>query len=445
MQWLQERLDLGTYKSYKIDDIVLLVSEEASHWVRLSSIMAKRLKQYEGKTFKDIYREFSIQRDVNEKEVLRLLYRIASIGKGKIKVEPPSKDVFFVITRRCNLKCITCYIQDNKQKETEELTLTEIKVLFQRLKAEGFNLITISGGEPLLRKDLKEVIVSANQAFDGVKLNTNGTLIDREMGIFLKEQKVGIMISLDGVEQEANDRIRGEGTYVRILEAIRLLKKIGHEKIVVSTTVTGLNVGEVSLIYELCRQLGVEVTYGIFLESGRGRCNRETLSVPTSGLIRGYTDMLKLEIASCQPQRLIPPFLTRTKTHCGAVRSTVNIMPNGDVFPCPNLIEPEWKIGNLKGRTLRQLIADNEIVHKVAAREVKNVPRCKNCSIRYICGGGCMANAFLNSGHIYAVDPMCEFYKTLYSSFLSGWNVSRTDRENIEDIIGKMHGYCHEE
>lgn len=440
MKWLQEHLDLSTYKYYELDDVVLLVSDKNAHWIRVSPYWAESLKLFEGKTFKYIYENLSHQNNITMKELLPLLYTLALKNNRNRTSVAGNKNVFFVITGRCNLKCLTCYIDDVIQDQDDELTLGEIEEIFQQLKKLNFQSITISGGEPLIRKDIKEVLILANKYFSKISLNTNATLINKEMGNFLKEYKIQIMISLDGIEQDINDRIRGTGTHEKVLKAINLLKEIEHDKIIISTTVTGMNARELIPIYELGMQLGVPVTYGLFIETGRGRCNSELLSISTCDLVKGYLDMLKFEISHRKPKT--PPFFSKCMTYCGAIHSIINIMPNGDVFPCPNLIDREWKMGNLRKNTLEKIIINNKIVNKVEGRDVRNVTSCKDCSIRFICGGGCMANAYVNANDIYSKDPMCDFYKILYTSFLNEWDASSTDAENIEKIIIKMQKDC---
>lgn len=439
MKWLNEKFTLAEYQQHSIENSVLLVSDEKLNWIRVSPAMADLLHQVDGLTFKEIYQELQRVDLIDQRLIIPFLSKLAKKNEHNFDFE--KKSVFFLVTKRCNLSCPMCYVNAQQQNEVDkEVTLEEIERIFGELSEMEFTSITLSGGEPLLRKDIQEILLLARKYFGYVGLNTNGTLLSEEMALFLTDQRIGIMISLEGADREINDAVRGKGTQKKIMKAIQTLKDLGHKELSISMTLTSVTQEQVAPIAELCLKLDVPIQFGIFVETGRGKCNESTLAVSPEDLIRSYIDSTETEAKHRSGSYELPHFLNRCKTFCGAIYSIVNIMADGDVYPCPNLIEPEWKMGNIREQSLETIIAESPITKKISERIVQNVSECKDCSIRLICGGGCMANAYFKTENIFDCDPLCGFYKPMITAYLNNWDMARTDVENIHEIVNYFKG-----
>ncbi|WP_243678922.1 radical SAM protein [Vulcanisaeta distributa] len=118
--------------------------------------------------------------------------------------------IFWNITYRCNLKCIHCYINAIQGLSRDELTTEEALRVVDDAHELRTPLLIISGGEPLIREDITDVMRRANDYGIKVSLSTNGTLITRDWALKLKELNVQYVgISIDSPIPEVHDKIRG--------------------------------------------------------------------------------------------------------------------------------------------------------------------------------------------------------------------------------------------
>ena len=126
----------------------------------------------------------------------------------------PPEHVYFSLTSRCNLRCRMCDIPKNPSRIEDELSVSKIKDIILQIKDMGIKHIIFSGGEPLLREDLIELVEFAvANSIKMVDIITNGILLTDDIIQSLIKLKLNhITISLDGL-RESNDKIRGEGVF----------------------------------------------------------------------------------------------------------------------------------------------------------------------------------------------------------------------------------------
>ena len=146
------------------------------------------------------------------------------------------------ITRKCNLRCIHCYLAAGHAGNSK-LTMQEIKELLKSVKDLGGISVAIGGGEPLMRDDCIEIIEYAASQDLLISLGTNGTLIDEELAKVLSDLPIKIQISLDGAHKTTHDRVRGEGSFDLTVKGIDNLINEGMEKdILIAYTPMKINV-----------------------------------------------------------------------------------------------------------------------------------------------------------------------------------------------------------
>lgn len=435
MKWLKQVMNLEEVKFHYLNNYAIYLLDDKIKWGRIPLELAEELRKLNGLTFQEVYTELKGKGFFGERELLALLKNISYTKEEREIYNYKDKTVFFIITKRCNLLCKTCYISSEKENDECEITLQQMEIAFERLSEAGYHSITLSGGEPFLRKDIKDILELAARYFKRISVNTNGTLITQETAKFLKDKNIFVMVSLEGAETNINDEIRGAGTFKKIIEAIQYFKDVGHQGISVSMTVTYLNHKNIIQVYELCSKFEIPVHMGIFIETGRGLCNSESLKMSPNQLVGSYVNLLEKELKSREPNYYIPSLLTKCATYCGAIYSILNIMPDGDVYPCPNLIDYQWKMGNIIENDIDYIIQNSPVTQKVIDRDVRKMHDCEKCAIKYICGGGCMANAYFENQDIYSRDPLCPFYKAIYTSYIENWEMDKTDVDNTREVI----------
>ncbi len=159
------------------------------------------------------------------------------------------------ITRGCNLECRHCYVE--KEGRTQ-LPLAEIKAIADRLSAIGIDDVVLSGGEPLLRRDIYEIVAYLHGLGHGVDLCTNGTVVDADQAKKLSGYLSEISVSLDGWDAASYHAMRGDASgFDRVTQAIEHLSRSGCEVHLI-TVVTRCNHEKLREIVRLGHELGSE-------------------------------------------------------------------------------------------------------------------------------------------------------------------------------------------
>ncbi|MDD6289430.1 MAG: radical SAM protein, partial [Eggerthellales bacterium] len=164
--------------------------------------------------------------------------------------------VSWMTTNRCNLKCAHCY-QDASECQSNELTTDEAKAMIEQIARAGFRVMIFSGGEPLLRDDIFQLVAHAASCGLRPVFGTNGTLITPQVAKKLKDAGAAAMgISIDSLDPEKHDRFRGvEGAHAQTLAGIEACREAGLP-FQIHTTVVDWNREEVCLISDFAQQIG---------------------------------------------------------------------------------------------------------------------------------------------------------------------------------------------
>ena len=326
--------------------------------------------------------------------------KLADSPEAKTKAEFVPLIVSWNVTRKCNLKCSHCYINATKEEFRGELTTQEAKQLMNQLSEVSKPLLVLSGGEPMLREDIYELIrYGADKGFR-MGLGSNGTLIDGTAAKRLKHSGLKtVSISLDSSIPEKHDQFRGvENSWKKAVKAIKALKRNGI-LVQVNTTLTQQNHSEIDEIMSLAEQLGVENFHLFFLvPTGRGAKIADIS--PTM-----YENMIKTTFAKSRRHRLnvkpscAPQFMRIAKDMgldmrqwirgCIAGLYYCRIFPNGDITPCPYL---PVKLGNIREKTFSEIWFESN-VFKDLRDSNKLRGKCGACKYRRLCGG-CRARAY---------------------------------------------------
>jgi len=166
--------------------------------------------------------------------------------------------VVWNITRRCNLNCIHCYNNSQNIPAADELTTEEAKEVLQDLSGFDVPVVLLSGGEPLLREDIFDLLAFAGKLGMRTVLSTNGTLITKDIAKKIKKHAVSYVgISLDGIG-EVNDKFRGQKGAFEI--ALRGIKNCRHQDIRTGLrlTLTKSNFHELDKFFNLFDKLNIE-------------------------------------------------------------------------------------------------------------------------------------------------------------------------------------------
>ena len=304
------------------------------------------------------------------------------------------------VTLKCNLKCAHCYINASEKKLSDELSTDAAKMLIHQIAEVSRPLLILSGGEPLLREDIYEIIRYGADRGLRMGMGSNGMLIDDEVTRRLENAGMEtVAISLDSSIPERHDSFRGvKGCWEHAINAIKSLKKSSIQ-VQVNCTVTKQNYDEVDDIMSLAEKLGVENFHLFFLvPTGRGTDIEDITP-------RMYEDMIRSTLAKITESKLnvkpscAPQFMRIAKEQgvdmsrwvrgCMAGLYYCRIYPTGEVTPCPYM---PLKLGNVHERSFRDIWFNSKVFK--ALRDFDQLKgKCGLCEYRDVCGG-CRARAY---------------------------------------------------
>ena len=204
-------------------------------------------------------------------------------------------NVEWEITKECNLKCKHCYTSAGT-KEPKQLTTEEVLSVIDHLDKVGISDITISGGEPLLRKDLEKILANLTQRELPFFLYTNGLLLSRERQQSLKEAGArGFSLSLNGTTKETHNFVNGADTFDTIIKRISQLKDDGLH-VQALYTIMKVNLKEAFDLPDFMDRIGLDsLCIYPFYPTGRGSDHLSQLQVPGDELYRVIVELLKNE------------------------------------------------------------------------------------------------------------------------------------------------------
>ncbi|RJQ29803.1 MAG: radical SAM protein [Peptococcaceae bacterium] len=349
--------------------------------------------------------------------------------KFKRALARESKPVYawFSLNDACNLDCKYCfadarYVPSESQKAIKDsLSTQDVLNIIDNVAEAGTKSIMFAGGEPTLRKDLPQIIRHTSQYMD-VAMNTNGYFLDREL---LRELAYAgltqVKVSIDGL-QESHDWNRGEGSFERAVNALKLCKELGIPTVILIMTLSRLNHKELPEMIELAMKLGVDFTMVEFLPLGKASGKKEwTMEREQRREMQRYLfkaqEKYGWQKIAFENRYIITEdeFCKKVcadpSRPCGFFDFSVGCISGiysycisaegkavaGDIM--------EIEVGDLKKESLSDIWKNSEVFNLLRDRD-KLKGKCGKCNYRYVCGG-CRRRAYTFTGDMMAADPGC--------------------------------------
>lgn len=288
---------------------------------------------------------------------------IACKTKEMLSDKPVLYNLFWETTLRCNAKCKHCGSRAGENCNIkDELKTSEIKKAFKSIadKYDASNiLVSVTGGEPLVRKDLFEVMEYAHNLGFKWGMTTNGMLINKE--IIEKMKKTGmttISISLDGLEK-SHDNFRGvKGSFKKIIENIKKLKQEDFLFLQVTTVVNKLNISELEEMYEKMKNLEIDSWRIVNMDPiGRAQDNQK-LALDSNDykylldFIKEKRKKSKFDVTYGCTHFVGMKYEKEVRKNmffCVTGYTTGSILYNGDIYVCPSVERRKELVqGNIK-------------------------------------------------------------------------------------------------
>jgi Fe-coproporphyrin III synthase len=338
-------------------------------------------------------------------------------------------------TRACNLRCVHCYANALPQGDEHELTTEQGYALIEDLSAYGVPVILFSGGEPLMKADiLKLARFAADRGIRAV-LSTNGTLIDEQKAIQMKDAGVAYAgISIDGLEK-VNDQFRGvKGAFNAAINGIKNCQKVGL-KAGLRFTISKVNSDQIAGIFDLIEEMDIErACFYHLVYSGRGSTlkDQDLSHEDTRRIVDYIIDRTKAMHDKGFKKEILTVdnhadgcylYLRMLKEGNPRAEDVLKLLKmnggnsSGEGIACISwdgtvYADQFWRehsFGNILSRPFSEIWSDlsNPLLMQLREKKRHVGGRCATCQWLDICGGNFRARAEAVTGDIWGEDPAC--------------------------------------
>jgi AdoMet-dependent heme synthase len=343
------------------------------------------------------------------------------------------------VTQACDLACVHCRASAQPDRHPLELNTEEGKGLIDQIAAMKVPVFVLTGGDPIKRPDLFDLIGHARSKGVRVSLTPSATpLLTREVIVRLKEAGLArLAVSLDGATAETHDAWRGmSGSYARTLNAIEWANEIGLP-VQINTTFSRRNIGEINAIVELIEKLKITLWSVFFLvPTGRGKLNDllsadefeqvfariHELSLTASFDIktteaqhyRRFLLQHKAAQSASAPEQFVHQKIVdtigRAPRGLNDGKGFVFISHTGEVFPSGFL---PVAAGNIRRESLAAIYRESPLFRGL--RDASKLEgKCGACEFKNICGGS-RARAYALTGNPHGEEPCCAYVPKNYT------------------------------
>jgi radical SAM protein len=338
------------------------------------------------------------------------------------------------VTQACDLACMHCRASAQPQRHPMELSTEEGKHLIDQIAAMKIPVFVLTGGDPIKRTDLFDLIGHARSAGVRVSLTPSATpLLTKETVVRLKEAGLArLAVSMDGASPETHDVFRGmEGSFARTLDAVRWANEIGLP-VQINTTFSRRNIAEIDELVARMERLQITLWSVFFLvPTGRGRLNDllnaeefEQVFAKIYSLSKTASFDIKTTEAQHYRRFLLQQRVTERRAgtelfaNAQKVADAVGRAPRGlndgkgfvfvshtgDVFPSGFL---PLSAGNIRQQELGIIYRESPLFQSLRDRS-KLEGKCGSCEFKEICGGS-RARAYALTGNPNAEEPCCAY------------------------------------
>ena len=436
----KSRFFVPPYHEIERDNHVLLIDPEHPHWVGTDGRGAGIIRLLDGKrNLADIVAAYRRDADIDWAkgwlhcqtlmgDALRAGFistapfpRAPYPGRAEALQMERLSELWLHVTNACNLSCIHCLVNSSPTGIPGAGTDFWKRVIDQAVSL-GTDRFFITGGEPFLRDDIFQLIDAILPHAELVIL-TNAMRLQGERLKRLAQydpERLKLQISLDGPTAEVNDPIRGKGSFDLTVRGMKEVIGIGFSP-TLTTVVTQANVAVLPEMVYLAERLGVRNMH-LLLSHRRGRAaeSEQMASPPDQILLQAFLEVRRLTYASGIAFDNIDTLEGKLLGRPGVKFDLTNmaytslcVYADGQVYPSAALAGiPSLEMGSLMERPLSD-IWNAPIADTIRRGTVQRKARCKDCYLKYLCGGGDPEQTYHNSGHFIGEDPFSQFHEAL--------------------------------
>ncbi len=322
------------------------------------------------------------------------------------------------LTHRCPLHCVYCSNPLELQSRASELDTQTWSRVFREAAQSGVLQADLTGGEPLARTDIIELVRAARTAGLYVNLITSGLPLDEaRLDALLAAGLDHLQLSFQGAHEEIAAEISGTKSHAQKLRVLEWLKT-RRVAVTLNFVIHRRNIEQLAEMLALAESSSAtRVEFAHVQYYGWAFANREHL-LPTREQFANSIEFFKRAqerlSGKIRVEYVVPDYYAKFPKPCmgGWGRKLMLITPTGEALPCHAAkIIPGLKFDNVKDRDLREIWATSEAFQKFRGEDWMQEP-CRTCDRRTQDFGGCRCQALLLAGDAAATDPVCSLAPT---------------------------------
>jgi radical SAM protein with 4Fe4S-binding SPASM domain len=346
---------------------------------------------------------------------------------------------FIEVTRKCPTLCRVCAIDTGRGSE-DVLTLAEIRRIIDEFKEIGIKFVALTGGDPLVRSDLIEILDYIRGKGLAPGFSTSLVTLKDDAARAIGAIGAQVQVSLDGSSPAVNDYNRGEGSFEKAMQGINLLNK-HNVQFRIAFCIMKHNVGDIPAMIKLGEKVGAkEVAFRKIKPLGRALKLKDEVYPTPQDMARAYA-LLYSEAFGRDPGAMrVNSKYTEVITEgrgpiydslpCGAGRNIIHITYKGDIVPCSLFTEEKFVQGNARTDSLARIWEKSDLLAFFRNTKVDDIPKCRECAYKYLCGGGCRAEAYFLHGNLMAECCDCQDLLAYYT-YMFGYTAKSEKRITV--------------
>jgi pyrroloquinoline quinone biosynthesis protein E len=323
------------------------------------------------------------------------------------------------LSYQCPLHCPYCSnpLDIGGERYRQELETEDWIRVFQEARRLGVLQLALTGGEPMLRRDLVELCAGAHEAGLYSSLITAGTLFTPERAEALRSAGLDhVQISIQSPDPEDNDRIAGNRSFEKKVAAARLAKELGFP-LTINCVLHRQNLDRIEEVLDLALDLGAQrLELANTQYYGWAVANQDALLPTRDQLVRAEeaVDRFRERVGpEVDVLWVLPDLYEDLPKPCmgGWGRTTIVIAPNGDVLPCQAASTiPGLEVANVRRHPLEWIWTESDAFARFRGTDWMQEP-CRSCPLgrQEVDWGGCRCQALRLAGDAAATDPVCRF------------------------------------
>ena len=250
-----------------------------------------------------------------------------------------------------------------------------------------------------------------------IGLSTNGVLVDSKFAETAKRNNINVQISLDGTDESSHEYVRGKGTWDKAINALQILNEYDVD-IQTNFVYHRGNIEKIEEYFDFARKYNIKKVRLISLMN-MGRAVGQMERVPLDefvdrmySLIKRREDIIELLDETSFMGLVMGARFSQKMISCGAGVITLTISPEGGIYPCLNLFDKKFEMCNILAPDFNEQFQNSAVRKQFQQLNIIDMnQKCRECSMKYFCGGRCRGETFQEKGKITVPYPYCDEWK----------------------------------